>query len=65
MPLLKRAVEVDPGFAVAYVLVGYAYSNLGESVLSMEDRTVKAYELRERASDRERFFRSRHVKTGR
>ena len=31
------------------------YSDIGESVLSAEN-TSKAYELRDRASDRERFF---------
>ncbi len=35
--------------------MGLNYSGLGGSVLSMEN-TSKAYELRDRASDRERFF---------
>ena len=55
VPLLKRAVEIDPGFAVAHATLGITYSDLGESVLSMES-TIKAYQLRDRASDRERFF---------
>jgi eukaryotic-like serine/threonine-protein kinase len=55
VPLLKRAVAIDPGFTVAHATLGITYSDLGESVLSMES-TIKAYQLRDRASDRERFF---------
>ncbi|HVN80145.1 MAG TPA: protein kinase [Terriglobia bacterium] len=55
VPLFKRAVEIDPQFAMAHAQLGLAYSALGESVLSMES-TRKAYELRERTSDREKFF---------
>ncbi len=55
VPLLKRAVEIDPKFAMAYAVLGRAYADLGESVLSAES-TSKAYELRDRTSDAERFF---------
>jgi tetratricopeptide (TPR) repeat protein len=55
IPLFKRAVENDPQFAMAYAVMGLMYSNLGEPVLSAES-TRKAYELRDRTSDRERFF---------
>jgi len=55
LPLLKRAVEIDPQFAMAYAFMGLMYSNMEESVLSIES-TSKAYQLRDRASDRERFF---------
>jgi serine/threonine protein kinase len=55
VPLLKRAVEIDPQFATAYAALGLMYSVLGESVLAIES-TRKAYELRDHASDRERFF---------
>ena len=55
IPHLKRAVEIDPRFAMAYASMGLFYSNIGESVLSLES-TKKAYELRDRASDRERFL---------
>ena len=55
VPVLKRAVEIDPKFALAYAHLGLMYSDFGESVLSMES-TSKAYQLRDRASDRERFF---------
>jgi eukaryotic-like serine/threonine-protein kinase len=55
LPHLKRAVEIDPQFAMAYAFMGLMYSNIGESVLSLES-TRNAYQLRDHASDRERFF---------
>jgi tetratricopeptide (TPR) repeat protein/predicted Ser/Thr protein kinase len=55
VPLLKRAIEIDPKFAMAYAFLGRNYGDIGESVLSAES-TSKAYELRDRASDREKFF---------
>jgi len=55
VPLLKRAVEIDPKFATAYAVLGLEYSGLGESVLSLES-TRQAYELRDHTSDREKFF---------
>ncbi|MBA2353605.1 MAG: protein kinase, partial [Acidobacteria bacterium] len=54
-PLLERAVALDPEFAMAHASLGITYSNLGESVRSMES-TTRAYQLRDRAGDRERFF---------
>ena len=53
--LLRRAVEIDPKFAMAYAQLGVSYSALGESLLSAES-TAKAWQLRDRVSDRERFF---------
>ena len=55
LPLLKRAVEIDPQFAMAYAVRGLFYSILGETTESVQN-TRKAYELRHHASDRERFF---------
>jgi serine/threonine protein kinase/tetratricopeptide (TPR) repeat protein len=55
VPLLKRAIEIDPGFAIAHSLLGLLYSGQGETVLG-EDSTRKAYELRDHATDRDRFF---------
>jgi eukaryotic-like serine/threonine-protein kinase len=55
VPFFKRAVEIDPQFAIAHAHLGLAYSGMGESVLSMES-TREAYQLRDRASDREKFF---------
>jgi serine/threonine protein kinase/tetratricopeptide (TPR) repeat protein len=55
VPLFLRALNIDPQFAMAHASLGIAYSNLGESVRSRES-TIKAYQLRDRASDPERFF---------
>ena len=50
-----RAVEIDPDFALAHARLGLQYSILGESVLAAQS-TSEAYRLRDRATDRERFF---------
>jgi len=55
IPFYQRAVEIDPNFALAYASLGLAYSAGGESVLSAQN-TTKAWQLRDRVSDRERFF---------
>jgi eukaryotic-like serine/threonine-protein kinase len=55
VPILQRAVEVDPNFALAYASLGTAYGNLGENKLAAES-IGKAYELRELVSAREKFF---------
>jgi tetratricopeptide (TPR) repeat protein len=55
IPFFKRAIEIDPKFAMAYAALGRMYGDIGESVLSAENAT-KAYELRDRASDEEKFF---------
>jgi DNA-binding winged helix-turn-helix (wHTH) protein/tetratricopeptide (TPR) repeat protein len=55
VPFLKRAIEIDPNFASAYAALGRMYGDIGESLLSAMN-TSKAYELRDRASDQEKFF---------
>jgi eukaryotic-like serine/threonine-protein kinase len=55
LPLFQRATEIDPKFAMAHAMVGRVYGDLGESVLSAES-TRKAYRLRDRATDTEKFF---------
>jgi serine/threonine protein kinase/tetratricopeptide (TPR) repeat protein len=55
LPLFKRAVELDPKFAIAHAYLGLLYGTVGEIALSVESAR-RAYELRDRASDRERFF---------
>ena len=55
VPFLKRSVEIDPNFASAYALLGRLYGDIGESVLSAMN-TSRAYQLRDRASDQEKFF---------
>jgi tetratricopeptide (TPR) repeat protein len=55
LPLYKRAIEIDPKFAMAYANLGIAYGSTGEADLAAENNG-KAYRLRDRASDAERFF---------
>jgi tetratricopeptide (TPR) repeat protein len=55
IPFFRRAVEIDPEFAMAHAYLGLLYSANGESVMSAES-TTKAWQLRDRASDREKFF---------
>ena len=55
VPFYKRAIELDPEFADAYAALVAAYSDLGQTTLSMES-AQKAYELRDHvSSQRERF----------
>lgn len=51
---LNRAVELDPNFAWAYVIMATAYGNLNEETRSME-AMQKAYALRDRVGERERL----------
>ena len=55
VPLLQRAIELDPRFAMAHAFLGRTYADIGDSVLSAES-TRRAYQLRDRASEQERFF---------
>jgi len=59
IPFLKKAIELDPNFAMAYSQLGIVYSNLGR-IQEGASFLKKAYELRERASERERFFIEAH-----
>jgi eukaryotic-like serine/threonine-protein kinase len=55
IPFYRRAIEIDPQFAMAWADLGLNYSTVGETVLSAQS-TTRAWQLRDRASDRERFF---------
>jgi tetratricopeptide (TPR) repeat protein len=55
MPFFKRAVEIDPNFAMAHAALGRIYHDVEESDLSAES-LGKAWQLRGRTSDREKFF---------
>ena len=59
IPFLKKAVELDPNFATAYATWGVSCFNLGRLAEGMV-ALKKAYELRERASDREKFYIEAH-----
>ncbi len=51
----KRAAEIDPQFVMAYAFLGRTYGDIGETDLSAEN-TTRAYQLRDRVTDAERFF---------
>ena len=54
LPHYERAVALDPDFAMAHAMIGFGQSSLGESTIGRQS-LLKAYRLRERASDAERF----------
>ncbi|MDP9161571.1 MAG: protein kinase [Acidobacteriota bacterium] len=54
LPLYERAIELDPNFASAYARAASIYANQGEEARSIEYEK-KAYALRERVSELERF----------
>jgi serine/threonine protein kinase/tetratricopeptide (TPR) repeat protein len=58
-PFFKQAITLDPNFAMAYAVLGQVESNLGEKEIGAE-HTKKAYDLRERASEVERFYIDSH-----
>jgi tetratricopeptide (TPR) repeat protein len=54
LPFYKRAVELDPDFAIPYVAMSAVYGSLNEVGRATENAR-KAYDLREKVSERERF----------
>ena len=54
IPHLKRAIDLDPTFAMAHAQLSAVYANTGQSALAPEF-SKKAFDLRDRVSDRERF----------
>jgi serine/threonine protein kinase/tetratricopeptide (TPR) repeat protein len=54
-PYHRRAIELDPNFAMGYAGLGVDYLILAETGRASEYFT-KAFQLRERASEREKFF---------
>jgi tetratricopeptide (TPR) repeat protein len=55
VPHLKRAIELDPDFALAQALLSGVYANTGRTALAPQ-LARRAFELRDRVSERERFF---------
>jgi tetratricopeptide (TPR) repeat protein len=54
LPFYKRAVQLDPNFAMAYRGLSVVYTNRSEVGRATENAR-KAYELREKVSEQERF----------
>jgi len=59
LPFFKRAVDLDPNFAMAYASMGMDYFSFNEVGRGAENAR-KAYELREKVSERERFYIEGH-----
>ncbi len=55
IPFFNRAIELDPNFALAYAWLGLMHSEIGESGVAA-GYTRKAYELRDRTSEAEKYF---------
>jgi eukaryotic-like serine/threonine-protein kinase len=59
VPYYKHATELDSNFAMAYARLAAVYANSGEFELARE-AAKKAFALRERVSEREKFYISFH-----
>ena len=55
IPLYRRAVELDPQFAMAHAALGITYGTAREYDLAAQ-YSRRAFELRDRVSERERFY---------
>jgi eukaryotic-like serine/threonine-protein kinase len=59
VPHLQRAVELDSNFAMATAVLGVANNNLTHTELARQ-YLQKAFDLKDRASEREKFYISTH-----
>ena len=59
LAFFKRAVELDPDFALAHARLGTVYANLGEGTLASEHRKT-AFALKDKVSERERLYITAH-----
>jgi serine/threonine protein kinase/tetratricopeptide (TPR) repeat protein len=59
IPYYKRAIELDPNFALAYARLGTVYGNFGQMDVS-EGYRKKAFDLKDRASELERLYITAH-----
>jgi tetratricopeptide (TPR) repeat protein len=55
VPFFRRAIELDPEFALAYARLGTVYNNLGQND-EAKKMTARAYELRQKTSEAERLY---------
>jgi serine/threonine protein kinase len=54
-PYLRRAIELDPNFALAHLTLGSLYAAVLQEPGMAAEHIQKAYELRDRVSESERF----------
>ncbi|HKU24037.1 MAG TPA: serine/threonine-protein kinase, partial [Candidatus Sulfotelmatobacter sp.] len=59
IPFYKQAIDLDPNFAMAYARLGTIYNNFGQAKMSETNRN-KAFELKDRASEREKLYITAH-----
>src|SRR5262249_29677569 len=59
IPFFRHATDLDPEFAMAHVKLGALYASTGARLLSAE-HVRKAYQLRERVTERERLYIEAH-----
>ena len=62
IPHLKKAVELDPNFAMAWATLGVSSTNTGHDAEGAQ-AVRKAYELRDRTSEREKLYIQAHYYT--
>jgi serine/threonine protein kinase/predicted Zn-dependent protease len=55
IPLLRRAVDIDPGFGLAWARLSAALGNISQNEES-DAAARRAFELKDRVSDRERYY---------
>jgi eukaryotic-like serine/threonine-protein kinase len=59
VPYYKRAIELDPNFALAYARLGTVFANMNQAEIS-EQYLKQAMDRRERAGERERLYIEAH-----
>jgi len=55
IPFYQHAIDIDPNFAIAHARLAYCYNNQ-RKLQASRDESTKAYKLRDRVSERERFL---------
>jgi tetratricopeptide (TPR) repeat protein len=55
VPFFRRAIEIDPNFALAHARLGTVLANLGQRA-EANKAAARAYELRDKVSERERLY---------